>query len=475
MRLPAIDELTDEQKNVYLYAPLDGRIFVVGPPGTGKTLIAYLRAKFSAGKGQPTVLAMFNRVLQGYTANVEDLAEDSKDIVKPAGSGNEIEIKTLQTWFYDWWDNSKISTTTHSDRIWLDVSYDEKDSAKSMGARWNPSKWRFSKAGKLLAKGTWAVDREIFEKDPSLWERWSPKPEAPRKGSKGMSIAWDDVLEVVKAEINAGTLEPARIHWGHLVIDEGQDFAPDFYKMLNLVLDMVFTQKKPLPPVVTVFADQNQRLNEGENSTLQEIKERLSIEDDRYYSLQDNFRNARPIAKLASYFEADRGTGIARIPDKAGAKPKLIKTKTRNSAISYIARYASNHVNQEIAVIIPDNGRIRQKYYEALESKLTSLTVQTYQYDDKRYRAKLQFDKPGIVSVINRASCKGLEFDAVFIVELQEIQVEAQREDQLKMNLFVAIARAREEVALMYVNSGTTIPEVIKKMPPEKLLERVDA
>ena len=292
-----------------------------------------------------------------------------------------------------------------------------------------------------------------------------------------MSIAWDDVLEVVKAEINAGTLEPARVHWGHLVIDEGQDFAPDFYKMLNLVLDMVFTQKKPLPPVVTVFADQNQRLHEGENSTLQEIRDRLSIEDDRYYSLQDNFRNTRPIAKLASYFEADRGTGIARIPDKAGAKPKLIQTKTRNSAISYIARYASNHVNQEIAVIIPDNGGIRQKYYEALESKLTSLTVQTYQYNDKAYKdaRKLKFDEPGTVTVINRASCKGLEFDAVFIVELQEIQVEAQREDQLKMNLFVAIARAREEVALMYVNSGTTIPEVIKKMPPEKLLERGDA
>ena len=67
MRLPALDELTKNQRDIYLYAPIDTNVLVSGPPGCGKTLIAGLRAEEMVKRGVPTKLAMFNSVLKQYT------------------------------------------------------------------------------------------------------------------------------------------------------------------------------------------------------------------------------------------------------------------------------------------------------------------------------------------------------------------------------------------------------------------------
>lgn len=62
MKLPLLDDLIDEQLDVY-EAGLDSSIFVLGPPGSGKTSIAVLRMKQLIAKNQTCILITKNRLL----------------------------------------------------------------------------------------------------------------------------------------------------------------------------------------------------------------------------------------------------------------------------------------------------------------------------------------------------------------------------------------------------------------------------
>jgi DNA helicase II / ATP-dependent DNA helicase PcrA len=53
------------------------------------------------------------------------------------------------------------------------------------------------------------------------------------------------------------------------------------------------------------------------------------------------------------------------------------------------------------------------------------------------------------VTVLCFASAKGLEFDAVFLPELQTVPVDDQNELVTKMNLYVMVSRARTHLFLL--------------------------
>ena len=60
MRMPNSEEMSDEQRDIYQHAPVDGAILIAGPPGTGKTVIAFLRAdNLSASKKTTVMIAHF--------------------------------------------------------------------------------------------------------------------------------------------------------------------------------------------------------------------------------------------------------------------------------------------------------------------------------------------------------------------------------------------------------------------------------
>lgn len=62
MKLPALNDLIPEQKNVYLH-PADQSLFVAGPPGSGKTTVAVYRAQFLANNAHSVTLVTKNRML----------------------------------------------------------------------------------------------------------------------------------------------------------------------------------------------------------------------------------------------------------------------------------------------------------------------------------------------------------------------------------------------------------------------------
>ena len=459
MRLPKIKELTEEQKRVYLYAPTDKHVLVNGPPGTGKTLIACLRAIELQKKKVPVVLGMFNRVLAKYSSNVAE--------------GGDMPSQTMMTWFREWWKRSGLPPHPNaSGRIAIQVTFDHKDQIKAAGARWNSGEWRPWGGG----KGVWMVDSEVYFADPEAFANWPLWHSAPSVEDKPDSIDWTEVAKHILD--HEEKIPDAALDLGTLLIDEGQDFPPGFYKTLRQISALAASRGKKIlnPPRCFVLADQNQQLTE-ENSTLQEIVETLKINEDNRYLLLDNFRNSREIAELARAFFADVGA-LPKVPLRSSEKPAYIKVGDHSDVVERIKIWVTNNPGKEVGVLVFDDST-RSSMVKALEQALgrirgRNITIQTYSWKTRKENKaeNLLFDVPDVVTVLNAQSCKGLEFDAVFIVDLHQAKIGIYGPDRFKMQMFVAVSRSREWVSLIDSGRRAGVGAYFECLPGSEFLER---
>ncbi len=80
--------------------------------------------------------------------------------------------------------------------------------------------------------------------------------------------------------------------------------------------------------------------------------------------------------------------------------------------------------------------------------------VQTYEGGQGAKAEQLDFDAPG-VKVITYASAKGLEFDTVFLPELQVHDGDLTSPD-LRMRMYVMLSRARDNLYLDLFGRGAS-------------------
>jgi len=437
MKLPKLKQLTQEQKNVYLYAPTDKHVLVHGPPGTGKTLIAYLRAVELRKRKVPVVLGMFNRVLARYTSNLSD----------------DVSSQTMITWFREWWQISGLPPHSDCGSIALRVPFDQKDQAKACGAKWDPGRWRpWEKR-----KGVWIVDAAAYLVDGDGFEEWEAWHGPPLLDGDSNKIGWGAAADHIL--MHEEEIRDTALSVGALLIDEGQDFAPDFYRALANIAAVAAARgaRVPHPPRCFVLADENQQLT-AENSTLEEIAKTLRIPAQQQYVLLDNFRNSKEIAELARAFSADV-SALPRIPRSSGAKPVYSTLEMRSGIVERIQRWMKNNPSDsEVGVLVFDEAK-RAGVTETLKGELGNslgreVKVQTYSWKSREQNRVdgLIFDEKDVVTVLNMQSCKGLEFDAVFIVDLHQAQIGLYGPDKFKMHMFVAVSRGRKWVQL--IDSG---------------------
>lgn len=431
MKMPNSRQISEEQEDVYEEAPMDGSVIVIGPPGTGKTVIAFLRAQaLHRRKKSPQVL-MYNKVLQKYTEN--------------AGAEDDVSSNTLLSWTYGWWKAHGIKSFSDSDdKVFLDCPYDDKDEAKALGARWDRSKKK------------WYVDGQVVKENSDEFARWLDT--VPPKLAD-YQYDWEAMQEAAaeRGEMN---------DWGHLIIDEAQDFPNEMFRFLR------FVARRLNNGGLTILADENQRLQE-DNSNIEQIHKGLGIKIDdasRSFKLTENFRNTRQIAELASTFYVGLSSGRPNLPKRQGSKPELVKTDSMVAQVEYIVRILSNRAVGEVGVFT-QNDSMRKKFYDLLRHRLQGqYDVQTYSSkDDANHGAeRLVFDRSGMLTVINRHSCKGLEFDVVFIPELQAINIDGSDLDVFRMNMYVMCSRARESVYMLYSSTSENAPEVLQHLPNEQ-------
>ena len=214
-----------------------------------------------------------------------------------------------------------------------------------------------------------------------------------------------------------------------------------------------------------VVADQNQQIDFHNNSSRQEIQDCLCIDTGDVIELRCNFRNTRAVARLAQeFYTGDPASPPPALPAlpalpagsaHAAQKPALFayganEQQGFDNVIARILKTSDTNPKKLIGIITP-TAQVRKRYYDHLHSVDVVLDngrprIMTYQ--NRSDLGQLFFNTGGIM-VINAQSCKGLEFDAVFIADIDKFSCWPRIQDQVKNLFYVMGARAMDRIILL--------------------------
>jgi len=271
-----------------------------------------------------------------------------------------------------------------------------------------------------------------------------PVPRLPASSeSSWQDIDWENVNRIIEQQPQEALASRPE----YLIIDEGQDMPPEFYHVLaNLGFENFF-----------VVADQNQQIVSGKNSSRRDIELRLAIESKKVIELKKNYRNTAAVARLAgTFYTGDLASPLVIPPKEADKKanvPVLFTYKKNQFGliIERILKMADRDPSKLIGIIAPNN-QIRNVFFQALQYEAEKIKfdndnigIRTYH---KEHQEKVNFHEGGIL-VINAQACKGLEFDYVFLADIDAYYCQPGSHDMLKRLFYVMVARARDNLALL--------------------------
>lgn len=275
-----------------------------------------------------------------------------------------------------------------------------------------------------------------------------------------------DFHKAIKLIKDGKPVKPQNMYWSHLIIDEGQDFPKEFYLFLTVLRLQGCIINGRIIPGITIFADENQRMEEERNSTIKEIM--AYMPELNKYEVNLNYRNSGPIAKLANYFYVGLSTGISTPPKNAqGLLPRLRRFETLEDEARSIVQWLSNNDDLSAGVIVP-NTKIQNKIIEKIRPLAKERNLKLQNYSSGNDVNKIDFYKPGTITVLCDKSCKGLEFDGVFIPHLQAYRSDAADEVFFKMKMYVMISRARTYLQLSFSECNDE-PSILKVLPSPEL------
>ena len=297
------------------------------------------------------------------------------------------------------------------------------------------------------------------------WQRWfraaferiakQPVPLLPPSRNGFEAEDWDRIEAVIQALPPGG--EDAKRPF--LVIDEGQDMPPALYESL---VDLGFED-------FFVVADQNQQITE-QNSSRQEIETCLDLDAADVIELRRNYRNQYRVAKLArAFYTGDPASPPPDLPAReAGHLPQLYvyRPEHLDRVCRAILTFADRDPRQLVGVIAPNND-VREKYFETLRAADVPFDhrrpiVETFHGGR---RPEVAFDEGGIL-VINAQACKGLEFDAVCLADVDEHRVDPRDPEAARRRFYVMVARARERVFMfMKRGAGAAVDGILPRDP----------
>ena len=256
---------------------------------------------------------------------------------------------------------------------------------------------------------------------------------------------WKTMLDTLRGHAKASPNRP------HIVVDEGQDLPSRFFKYAS----------RHVSHTMSVFADEDQALSHR-RTTLKQIKAATGLDP---IILERNHRNTPEIARLAECFHSGQLPAAMVLRSSSRELPRLFRLPNIESTADLVSKWYKTR-SGSIGIIVNrnDTGRTLRK---KLLSRLPESRVDIYTSDRKNENS-IDVREQG-VTVLNKESVKGMEFDAVFILELENC-IPCTNEVERRA-MYMMCTRARDNLFLVY--GPDDLPQAAAKaLPGPDILER---
>lgn len=263
------------------------------------------------------------------------------------------------------------------------------------------------------------------------------------------------MVERVMAGVERGQIP--RFQYGAILVDEGHDFEPDWYKLIVQMVD-------PATNALLVLYDDAQNIY-GRADRRKTTWKSLGVQAQGHTTiLRINYRNTVEVLALAKSFthellaeRAEDDDGIPLVaPESAGrhgAVPELARAAdARDEARMLVAALGDEHQRgrawQDMAVIHRDRWD-----GEALAKVLAGAGIPHTQAKDAGKHGL--FAAGDTVKLVTMHSSKGLEFPFVVIPDLGAMPRAGKDENEEARLLYVAMTRATGQLLLLHHTEST--------------------
>jgi len=290
----------------------------------------------------------------------------------------------------------------------------------------------------------------------------------------GQSVAYEkedeDYYKLITEEALSKT-SACNLKYDAILIDEGQDFSDDMYKVVMKLLN-------PQTDNLTIALDDNQNLYRRK----QAWKEVGVNAQGRVQKLSFIYRNTHEIASCAakildnpSVSSADqRDTAQTNLFDDKydfhGPKPEVKAVGTFHELLTYVTDKITDLIDKEayplseIAILYTRRYTPGKRdidlplfFIDSLKSKGL-----VYQWASEDYQSKIHYDiTTDCITLSTVHSVKGLDYACVFIVGLDLLAHDKIPPEDMRNLVYVAMTRARERLYIPYVTKTPMMAELI--------------
>ena len=222
--------------------------------------------------------------------------------------------------------------------------------------------------------------------------------------------------------------------YDHLIIYEAQDIPKPLLEILHR-----------LAKTATIFIDPRYPIHDEASewgfASVAQIRSIFAPEGHRTFELTQNYRNTREILEAALVIQPLEEYETPKCAIRRGAKP-LLQELSPSATVTRIQAYFKCNPTQSIGILVPYHKK-RDEIYELLEA--SGVPVQRYKIGRSGYDPCAEG-----ITVLTYNAVKGLEFDAVFMLHLEDEYFDAKDSDLRRNIVYVAATRARSYLALFH-------------------------
>ncbi len=476
--------LTGEQKKV-LFLPPQNPVQIRGGAGSGKTTVSLYRAKqlietqnqlFSQSK---VVIFTYNKTLAAY---IDAVKAHIRNIYSKEGeeisthSGLDIQVTNFHKWAYSFvglhssqvikpWDQEKYI----QEAIYKQKALDQQNTILNKSIEFFKDEISWMK-GKVFESeidylntprsGRGTGDRVMKDHKSAIWGVFLHYKKIMEINGK---IDFDDFALLALKKIN--NTNSFQAPFSHIIIDEAQDLN----KAQILTLSKLVSEETNS---LTIIADAAQRIYKS-GFTWKEVG--INVQGGRSLSFKKNYRNTLNIARSAASlldYEDDKSdfteSDFSHL--KEGSTPKFIRFSSSIEQLGWLVKTINSFENLSETVVLHRTQMGVKSCHAFLERMGVSSEI---------VNGEINYYSNAI-KVCTMSSIKGLEFDNVFIIDLNEGVFPyppgfIDEDDEYHISterrlLYTCMTRARKNLFLL--NSGEPT-RYINEISPE-FIEKID-